>query len=146
MEIRKIEKQDYAAAVEMLKSFYASDAVSHNIPEETIRHNVDAALDENSGLEGYIFDVDGETAGIACVTEYYETEIGGICVMILDIYIKKEYRHRGIGTAFFKYVFGNYGYAKRFRLEVEEDNIPAVNAYKKQGFEYLEYKQMVINK
>ena len=75
MEIRKIEKQDYTAAVEMLKSFYASDAVDHNIPEETIRHN-----------------------------------------------------------------------AKRFRLEVEEDNIPAVNAYKKQGFEYLEYKQMVINK
>ena len=146
MEIRKIEKQDYAAAVEMLKRFYASDAVDHNIPEETIINNVNAALTENSGLSGYIFDVDGKAAGIACVTEYYETEVGGICVMILDLYIKEEYRHRGIGTAFFKYVFEHYGYAKRFRLEVEEDNIPAVNAYKKQGFEYLAYKQMVINK
>ena len=60
-----------------------------------------------------------------------------------DIYIKPDYRGKSIAGEFFEHLDNMYGKeAVRFRLEVEEENERAVKAYKKAGFEKLDYVQM----
>ena len=61
-----------------------------------------------------------------------------------DIYILEQFRGKGLGKELFAYLDENYS-AKfgRLRLEVEDDNEIAVALYKKNGFRFLEYKQMI---
>ncbi|MDY2607089.1 MAG: GNAT family N-acetyltransferase, partial [Lachnospiraceae bacterium] len=59
------------------------------------------------------------------------------------IYIKNEYRGRGIGSKFFEKLQDMYGdNSVRFRLEVEPENERAVAVYEKCGYKKLPYMQM----
>ena len=52
-----------------------------------------------------------------------------------------------IGKAFFEFLKTELaGRIKRIRLEVGEDNLGAIKLYKNIGFEFLDYRQMVIDK
>ena len=80
------------------------------------------------------------------MTTYYETEVGGICVQIIDLYVNENARGKGVATRYFNYLFDKYSDAKRFRLEVVKDNVKAISLYKKMGFTYISYGQMKIDK
>lgn len=145
MEIVKMNSEHYDAVFKMTKDFYSSDAVDHEIPDINIKNTINNALTDGNLFDGYVFSENNEIIGFAYVTQYFETEVGGMCVMILDLYIKENFRRHGYGTAFFEFVFEKYKSAKRFRLEVAKDNIRAIGAYKKLGFKDLSYNQMVID-
>ena len=51
---------------------------------------------------------------------------------IIDVVIDEKFRNKGYATKLFNYLFNFYN--KRFILEVNEDNINAINLYKKLGF------------
>ena len=71
------------------------------------------------------------------MTTYYETEVGGICVQIIDLYVNENARGKGVATQYFNYLFDKYSGAKCFRLEVVKDNVKAISLYKKMGFTLL---------
>ncbi len=143
MEIKKMQKCHVPDVKQMAKKFYYSDAVCHEIPWENIQNSIETAVSDDSILDGYVFDADGETAGFSFITQYFETECGGICVQIIDLYVDEKFRKQGIAKQYFEFVFGKYSHAKRFRLEAVEDNYPAVSLYKKLGFKKLDYMQMI---
>lgn len=143
MEILKMTAAHRATARDMAKVFYNSNAVLRPVPDEFIERNIAEAVGDNPHFNGYMFMEDGEFAGFGYISEYYETEVGGMCVMIIDLYISEKYRRRGFGTEFFRFVFNKYSYAKRFRLEVEKSNTAAIAAYENLGFENLDYLQMI---
>lgn len=143
MEIKKMQKCHVADVTRMAKIFYYGDAVCHEIPWKNIERSIETAVSDDNILDGYVFDVDGEVAGFGFITQYFETECGGICVQIIDLYVDDKFRKQGIAKQYFDFVFSKYSHAKRFRLEVVEDNYPAVELYKKMGFTKLDYMQMV---
>lgn len=143
MEIVKMQQRHIADVERMSKIFYYGDAVCHEIPWENIRRTIDEAVSDSQFIDGYVFEVDGEAAGFGYITRYYESECGGICVQIIDLYVDDKFRKQGIARKYFEFVFDKYSYAKRFRLEVVEDNYPAVKLYKQLGFEKLAYMQMI---
>ena len=61
------------------------------------------------------------------------------------MFIKEEYRSKGIAKSYFKQVMENHPEAVRFRLEVCASNTKAIDLYKLMGFEKLEYDQMIFN-
>ena len=63
--------------------------------------------------------------------------------MIEEIFLKKEYRGKGYGRAFFEWVFREYPDVKRYRLEVTKANEGAAALYRKVGFQFLDYRQMI---
>lgn len=146
MEIKQMDSSHPERVLEMSKIFYSSDALDHEIPLEIIKESIKTAISDNDILTGYVFYENDELAGFSYVTCYYETEIGGICAQILDLYIDDKYRGRGFASQYFQYVFDKYSYAKRFRLEVVKDNTKAVNVYKHMGFKEIAYGQMSIDK
>lgn len=143
-EIRKIEPKDTQAVLEMMKVFYDSPAVSHEVPIDTLMRNIEACIGGSPLIEGFVFQEQDCLAGYAMLVKSYVTEFGGTCIWVEDLYLKPEYRGSGIGTQFLTYVEECFrGKAVLLKLEVEQSNESAVQVYRKYGFEELPYMEMI---
>ena len=143
MLIRKMVKGDENLVLDMMIPFYNSEAVLCHPSEAVLRKCISDCVAGMPYLEGFVFEMDGVTAGYGMTAIGYATEAGGICVHIEDIYIKPEFRGQGIGTAFLQFVEQRYrDTAVRFRLEVEPDNLGADRVYRRQGYRELGYRQL----
>lgn len=143
MEIVKMDQNHYHEVLSMVKKFYNSPAVSHAVPEEVLIRTLTEAVSDSPILDGYVFQEEGQAVGFGYVTSFYACEAGGICVMIEEVYLEESCRGKGYGSEFFHFVFNHYKNAKRFRLEITEENKKAKKLYEKLGFEMLDYGQMV---
>lgn len=142
--IRKMEAKDTGEVLEMMRVFYDSPAVLHEVSEEALRCNVEACVGDNPFIEGYVFWQNEKTAGYGMLAKSFSTEFGGVCIWVEDIYLKPEYRGSGIGRQFLNYVEEQYqGKAVLLKLEVEESNAGAVAVYKKCGYVELPYMEMI---
>ena len=104
MNIRKMQRADKRAVIDMMRTFYHSPAVSTNGSEEIYERNVENCLKENPYLEGYVFEVDGQPRGYSLIAKSYATEYGCQCVWIEDIYIREACRGQGIGSDFLHFI------------------------------------------
>ncbi len=139
--IRKMVAEDKPIIIDMMRAFYSSPAVLSNGSTEIFNADIDACVGDNPYLEGYTFEENGKILGYAMLAKSFSTEFGKPCIWIEDLYILSEYRGRGIGSNFFKFIEEKYP-VHLFRLEVEEENERAVKVYKKCGFEVLPYMEM----
>lgn len=141
--IRSIRREDFEEVLGMMKVFYASPAVLHKASEEVLRQDIEDCLGDMPFIEGYVFEEEGKIAGYAMVAKGYTTEYGGVCVWVEDLYMKPQFRRRGLGSQFFAFLEEEYkGKAVRFKLEVEEENQNAIEAYKKNGYQISPYYEM----
>ena len=140
--IREMEVSDKEAVMDMMRVFYNSPAVLSNGSEEIFENDVLSCIDENPYLEGYVFENEQGIQGYAMLAKSFSTEFGKPCKWVEDIYIKKPYRGTGIGTKFFRFIEGKYPDSV-FRLEVETENEGAIKAYKKNGYRFIEYSEMI---
>lgn len=142
LKIRKMTRGDAEEVIEMMRVFYASDAVMTNGSEEIFRADVEACVSDSPFAEGMIFEYGGKTAGYAMLAHSFSTEFGKPCVWVEDLYILPEFRRLGIGRAFFEHIMESFpGHA--VRLEAERENAPAVGLYEKSGFEEIGYLEMI---
>jgi len=139
--IRPLEEKDRQQILEMMRTFYSSEAVFSNGSEEIFNTDIDNCIGDNPYIEGYVFEDNSNIQGYAMLAKSYSTEFGKSCIWIEDIYVKDEYRGLGIGSRFLNFVEENYPYAL-LRLEVEAENERAVNVYKKCGYDVLPYMEM----
>lgn len=139
--IRPIEEKDRRPILEMMRVFYASEAVFTGGSEEIFNADITNCIGENPYVEGYVFENGNAIQGYAMLAKSYSTEFGKPCIWIEDIYVKDEYRGLGIATRFFRFVEEKYPHAL-LRLEVEAENERAVRVYKKCGFDVLPYMEM----
>ncbi len=141
MRILPIESQHAQQVICMMRTFYASDAVSTNGSEEIFANNVRECLSDSPYAEGYVFEEDGAIIGYGMLAKSYSTEFGKPCVWIEDIYFKPQYRGRGYAGKFFEFVEEKHRGAL-LRLELEKSNEAALKAYLKHGFSKLDYLEM----
>lgn len=139
--IREMTEADRLEVMDMMRVFYASDAVFTNGSDEIFSADIDNCIGECPFLEGYVFEGGQEIMGYAMLAKSFSTEFGKRCIWIEDIYIKEQYRGLGIGTRFFSFIEEKYE-GCIFRLEAEEENERAVHVYKKCGYEVLPYLEM----
>ena len=144
MNIRPMTVEDKESVIEMMRTFYASEAVLTNGSEEIFRNDVEACVSDNPYLEGFILEEQGVIAGYAMLAKSFSTEFGKPCIWIEDLYLKEPYRGRGLGGQLLRFIQEKYPHCLH-RLEVEEENTRAVRAYEKCGFSVLPYVEMVHN-
>lgn len=140
--IRKIERGDESVYVAMVKEFYSSDAVLHDIDEKYILRAFREITRGSPYAEGFLFVESGSAAGYALIAKTFSQEHGGPLVWIEELYVRERYRGSGLGGKFFDYITERYK-DSAFRLETEKDNVRARALYAKKGFEELEYLQMI---
>lgn len=142
--IKRMEQRDTNEVFEMMREFYDSPAILHDVSEEVLRRNIDACISDNPYIDGLVFRAHGGIAGYAMLAKSFSTEFGGACIWIEDLYMKPEYRGGGIGTQFFGYLEKTYqGQAVLLKLEVERGNTWAIEVYKKCGYRELPYMEMI---
>lgn len=139
--IRNMQEKDRENIIEMMRTFYSSDAVLSNGSDEIFKADFDNCISENPYIEGYVFENSQDIQGYAMVAKSFSTEFGKPCIWIEDLYIKEAYRGLGIGSLFLSYIERKYPNSI-FRLEVEAENERAVSVYNKCGYEVIPYMEM----
>ena len=139
--IRYMKEQDRQRILEMMRVFYASEAVFTNGSEDIFNTDIDNCVNENPYIEGYVFENGNGIQGYAMIAKSFSTEFGKACIWIEDIYVKEEYRGLGIASRFLGFIEQKYPNCL-FRLEVEAENARAVSVYSKCGYDVLPYMEM----
>ena len=140
--IRAIKESDKTDVLSMMREFYSSSAVYTNGSDEIFTADIESCLSGSPYIDGYVFDEDKTIQGYAMLAKSFSTEFGRQCVWVEDVFIKPEHRGKGIGKQLLSFVVQKYPEAV-IRLEVENENEPAVELYKKSGFDFLPYEQMI---
>ena len=141
IKIRKMTETDRQAVAAMMRTFYHSPAVWTNGSDEIYNNDITTCVSNSPYAEGFIFENEKEIAGYGMIAKSFSTEFGKPCIWIEDLYLKEEYRGKGIGSSFFVYLEKKYPDTV-MRLEVEEDNTRAMAVYRKNGYEELPYIEM----
>jgi ribosomal protein S18 acetylase RimI-like enzyme len=142
--VRKVQQSDRDNYIMLIEEFYNSDGVAHKIPSKNFRITFDKIIDSGIYADGYIFEYDGNPVGYALTAKTYSNEAGGIVIWIEEVYVKEEFRSKGLGKEFFDFIENEFdGKMKRMRLEVREDNIRAIKLYEQLGFKRFGYVPMV---
>ncbi len=139
--IKATDREEYLA---MATTFYNTNAVMHPIPRSHIEATFDELMRSDTYTECHICEIADGIVGYALLARTFSQEAGGMVLWIEELYLKKDYRHQGLGREFFKCFLAQLPpEVKRVRLEVELENEGAVKLYKSLGFDFLEYDQMV---
>lgn len=141
MEIVNLSREHFNEVLEMMRTFYASDAVSTNGSEEIFKNDIEACISDSPYLEGYVFYENTVIVGYAMTAKSFSTEFGKKCIWIEDLYLKPDWRNKGFGSKFLSFIEQKHRDAI-LKLEVEDYNLRAVHTYKKNGFELLPYAEM----
>ncbi len=141
--IRDVKQTDKEIFLKMMKEFYSSPAVDHEVNPQNFETTFEAAMNKSPFMRALILEVEGEAAGFGLLSFTYSNEAGGMVVLIEELYINEAHRSQGLGKKYFEFVEKEYPSAKRFRLEVMQDNRKAIDLYKRIGYDILEYTQMI---
>lgn len=140
--IREMQLEDSAVVIDMMRKFYTSPAVITDGSEKIFAANVENCLSGKTCAAGYVFVVKDKIIGYGITARSYSTEFGSECIWIEDIYIAAEYRGRGVGSNFIRYVQA-HNPDKFLRLEAEAGNAKALDFYKRLGFKELPYLELI---
>lgn len=80
----------------------------------------------NEFIHNFVYIKNNQIIGFIIYSLMYEN------IEIIDFFVKKEYRRKKIGKKLLEEVLKNE--YKNITLEVNENNIPAINLYNKLGF------------
>lgn len=142
MTIRRLTPADRAEFVSMGREFYTSGAVLHDIDPVYHERAFDELMRSDVYLDCVFFEEDGAVIGYALLNKSYSREVGGAVVWVEELYVRSEYRCKGVGNKFFDWLEENVP-ASRYRLEIEPDNERARKLYENRGYCALAYRQMV---
>lgn len=142
ISILPMTAEDAPAVLNMMRVFYASPAVLSNGSEEIFCNDINACLSDNPYASGYVLRAGEKMAGYAMLAHSFSTESGVPCIWVEDLYLLPEFRGKGFGSAFLKYVREQWPQAV-LRLEAERDNACAISVYEKNGYKELPYLEMM---
>jgi len=141
--IRDIAPKDKMVFLKMAEKFYSSTAVAHNIDSRLLEATFNAAIGKSPFIRALIIEDNEAPVGFALLSFSHATEVGGLAVLLEDLYISETCRGKGLGSEVLQFMEREYPAAKRFRLEVTKENKKAIDLYCKLGYKTLEYVQMV---
>ena len=143
MEIRPFLPDEEAVFINLCKEFYSSEAVLHTVPDSYFAATFEEMKKSDRYVEGFLFSEGGETAGYGLIAKSFSNEAGGLVIWVEEIYLRPAFRSKGFGSAFFAFLEQRFPNAKRFRLEIEPDNVRAEALYQRRGYRRLPYAQMI---
>lgn len=132
--IRKAEPGDIPVIINLIKELAEFEKLSHLVTdsEEGLRESL---FGKEKFVEVYLAEYDGNIAGQALFFKNYSTFLGKPGIYLEDLYVKPEFRGKGIGKALLMKVISiakerNYG---RVEWSVLDWNKPAIDFYNSIG-------------
>lgn len=127
----------------MVRDLFNSDATVTGFDEKIAILNFDNALFKPDFVRCLIFEKEEEILGYAFLSFSYSTSLGKKYIWLEDLYVKKEFRGKGIGKYFIKWLCREYANKiNMIKLEVTKNNRIARNFYKSLKFKDSAYLEM----
>ena len=117
-----------------------TESLQLNLP--TVLKGADAVFKDRSKGIYYVAEINGELVGSLMITFEWSDWRNGVVWWIQSVYIKPEYRRKGIYSKMYKYVKDivmNDERIKGLRLYVDNTNIKAQKVYAKLGMDGTHY-------
>jgi len=135
VKYRQFKTSDSEAVAEMIMNLYREDPSDRPMQAQKITDTFDSLTGHPDRGCILVLEHENEIAGYSIIINFWSNEFGGNVSFIDELYIKKEFRGKGIGTNFIKYLAENkFGNAVALRLEVTPDNKKARKLYESIGF------------
>jgi GNAT superfamily N-acetyltransferase len=132
---RKLEEKDQEEVVSMFFDFYQEDKSSVPVTAQNIKRTICHWNDfPNAGCI-YTFHLDNCVVGYANFIFYWSNEYGGEVVNLDELFIKKDYRGKGIAFRFLADLDKLFAESiVGYELEVHPTNKSVIKLYEKAGF------------
>ncbi len=134
LKIRQAEKKDLSSILSMIKELAEYEKLLHKV-ETTEQHLEKVIFGEKKFVEVLIAEYDNKICGQTIFFKNFSTFVGKPGYYIEDLYVKPEYRGKGIGKALLDAVIdkakeNNFG---RVEWVVLDWNVSAIEFYKNRG-------------
>tara|TARA_R110002110_G_scaffold415821_2_gene656829 strand:- start:48742 stop:49230 length:489 start_codon:yes stop_codon:yes gene_type:complete len=134
INIRQAEPEDAALILELVRELAVYEKAGHEVLADRQAIH-DSLFQDNSTARALIAELDGSAVAYAVYFYNYSTWLGRKGIYLEDVYVKPEFRQRGIGKALLRHVAGiavqeNCG---RFEWAVLDWNTPAIEFYETLG-------------
>src|SRR5262250_1236429 len=124
MRIRLAAAADHDAIRRMVRELYAEDPSPRPPSDGDVTRTLAVLADERRGEALVVDDGDGAPFGYMFLTKLWSNELGGDVVFIDELWVARERRGRGVGTAMIEHAMRAMRErgAVAFELEVTPDN------------------------
>lgn len=120
---RQFKTSDKKAVVELIKSLYREDPEGKLIFDEKINRTFNELTKHPDNGTIMIIEADSKIIGYNILINFWSNEHGGNILDIDELYIKSNYRGKGIGSKFIQYLIDNkFNNSVAVRLETMPSN------------------------
>jgi ribosomal protein S18 acetylase RimI-like enzyme len=132
---RPMQPEDEKLITEMIMALYHSlGAPDGYMTIGKIKATFEQIHMQSDSLQLDVFEMDGEIAGYATLFSYWYNEFGGRVLNVDELFIKPEFRGRGISTQYLTELSKPTKKYVALSLEVLPSNEGAYSLYKRIGF------------
>jgi ribosomal protein S18 acetylase RimI-like enzyme len=123
------------AFLSSVERYYAFDGIAFN--PASVSHGISELLANPEHGEAWLVTHQGCGVGHFLVAFGFDLEFGGRQATLTELYLDKDVRHRGIGTAILALIEGRLRQRgiHALELQVAAENTPARSFYRRNGFE-----------
>jgi ribosomal protein S18 acetylase RimI-like enzyme len=135
IKYRQFKISDSKAVSELVKSLYREDPGGKPMSSQKIQNTFDSLAEHPDRGTIIVIENEEKVIGYAILINFWSNEFGGNIVNIDELYIKEEFRSKGITTNFIKYLVENkFSNSVALQLEVTPENTKAQSLYENFGF------------
>ncbi len=140
---REMRKGDTKIVAEYIKELFREDPTPQGMNGKKIERTIKTLLKHKSNGTIFVMEVGKEIIGYATLINFWSNEYGGNIVYIDELFVRKEWRGKGVATKFIQYLAKKkINNAVSLFLEVTPQNKKAEELYKRIGFEVHKNKRM----
>ncbi len=135
VKYRQFKNGDSDAVAGLIQDLYREDPSDRPMLPQKIAGTFDSLTRHPDRGCIMVLEYENGIIGYSIIINFWSNEFGGNVSFIDELYVKKEFRGRGVGTDFIKYLAENkFGDAVALRLEVTPGNKKARKLYESLGF------------